>query len=291
MIFINPDAFSLDAAQEDHMKVLTEYLMGWPEELRSEFIEGNREGTWGHSEVLKALRSAVGNKCWYSEVQLDGADPNVDHFRPKGRVREVDMDFQHTGTQSDGYWWLAFEFSNYRLAAMHANQRRVDTDTAGGKWDYFPVRGHRTSEATPWEEIIEDVLPLDPCSPTDVTLLWFDPDGNPCVSSWKRQSDAGDVQRIKATTWLYHLDKQEIRVSRAAHMEDIRKDLRKANADYRLWNRGSRRPNLQARLSFNRKIAEIRIKIGDKSVFAGAKRCAVKGAVPDYAWIEEFLTV
>jgi hypothetical protein len=91
----------------------------------------------------------VGNKCWYSEVPLEGADPNVDHFRPKGQVREVDADLQNLQTTSPGYWWLAFECRNFRLSSMHANQRRVDTDTNGGKSDYLPVLGSRAVEGTP----------------------------------------------------------------------------------------------------------------------------------------------
>jgi hypothetical protein len=174
---------------------------------------------------------------------------------------------------------------------MHANQRRVDTNTEGGKWDYFPIRGNRAAEETPWGEITEDILALDPCSRTDVALLWFDPDGKPSVSEWKRRPNAADVERVRATIWLYHLDKKEIQNSRAAHVEGIRKDLRKANADFRLWDRDSQNPNLQARNSFNQKIAEIGLKIADHAVFAGAKRCAVRLAIPDYPWIEEFLPI
>ena len=268
------------------MNALSTELMGKPVAERSNFISQNRAATWAHADVLQA-----GNKCWYSEVQLDGADPNVDHFRPKGQVREIDADLQNTGKASDGYWWLAFEFANYRLAAMHANQRRVDEDTAGGKWDYFPIRGDRAAEGSLWGEIMEDILALDPCSATDVRLLWFDPDGRPSVSNWKRKPNVNDEERVRATIWLYHLDKQEIQSSRANHVEEIRKDLRKANAEYRLWGRDSANPNLQARNSFNQKIAEIGMKIADRAVFAGAKRCAVRAAIADYSWIEEFITI
>jgi hypothetical protein len=291
MIYINPDALNLPPAQRAAMEALSAELNAQAVVERADFINGNRDATWAHPQVLQALRAIVGNKCWYSEVQLDGADPNVDHFRPKGQVREVDEDLQNTKKVSDGYWWLAFEFANYRLAAMHANQRRVDADTEGGKWDYFPIRGNRAPEGTPWGEIMEDILALDPCSATDVQLLWFDPDGKPCASNWKSEPNARDVERVKATIWLYHLDKLEIQTSRAKHVEEIRKDLRKANVDFRLWDRNSPHPNLQARNSFNHKIAEIGIKIGDNAVFARAKRCAVRAAITDYPWIEEFIPI
>jgi hypothetical protein len=293
MIFINPDALNLLPARRTVMDSLAAELAAKPTAERSAFINSsaNKEASWGHPDVLSALRAIAGNKCWYSEVQLDGADPNVDHFRPKGRVREVDADLVNTGDERAGYWWLAFEFSNYRLAAMHANQRRVDVDTAGGKWDYLPIRGARAPDGTPWGEIMEDLLALDPCSATDVRLLWFDPDGKPCVSDWKRKPNLGDAERVKATIWLYHLDKKEIGISRAKYVEEVRKDLRKANVDFRLWDRDSASPNIQSRNSFNRKIAEIDVKISDGAVFAGAKRCAVRLAIADYPWIEEFITL
>lgn len=289
MIFINPDALNLAPARRATMDTLSAQLELQAPNGRADFINAHRGVTWGHDDVLTTLRTAAGNKCWYSEVQIDGADPNVDHFRPKGQVREVDDDLQNTGDVSGGYWWLAFEFSNYRLAAMHANQRRVDEDTHGGKWDYFPVRGNRTPEGTPIGQIIEDVLPLDPCCATDVGLLAFDPDGKPCPADWKRKPNEDDAERVRVTIWLYHLDKQEIQATRSKHVEEIRKDLRKADADFQLWNRDSGNPNLQAKNSFNNKISEIRIKIADTAIFAGAKRCAVRLAISKYSWIDEFL--
>jgi len=289
MIFINPDSLVIPAAREAAMIALTSTLAGKPAPERSEFIEANRGVAWGHGEVLEALRAIAGNKCWYSEVHLEGADPNVDHFRPKGRVREVDTDLKHSGVQSGGYWWLAFEPRNYRLACMHSNQRRTDADTDGGKWNYFPIRGARTPIGTEWGAIIEDFLALDPCSLSDVRLLWFDPDGKPCPAKWKhRDADPNEIERVKATIWLYHLDKKELQGRRSAHVQDIRKDLRKAHTDYLLWAPASGNPNLQAKNSFDEKVAEIRTKIADNAEFAGAKRCAIGTAIADYPWIDEF---
>jgi hypothetical protein len=284
MIFINPNAVVLPIAREKSLKALTEMLLGWPEELRKEFIEGNREETWGHQDVLDTMTDVVGNKCWYSEVYLEGADPNVDHFRPKGRVREVGPELEPTGVISEGYWWLAFDPDNYRLAALHANQRRVDRDSHGGKCDFFPIRGPRAPSGTPLPLIDEDVLPLDPCSMTDVQLLMFDLDGIPGpAKNSDDEIDERDAERVRATIWLYHLKKSKIKRRRTAFVQDIRKDLKKAHADYLLWDRHSPNPNLQARNSFNQKIAEIRTKIEDDAEFAGAKRLST----PDYPWIDE----
>lgn len=291
MIHINPGNLKLPEGQRKAMEALTVELKAKPLAQQNAFIDQKRYATWSHKEVLTALRAAAGNKCWYSEVKLEGQDPNVDHFRPKGRIQEVDANLQKTGVVSIGYWWLAFEFANYRLAAMHANQRRVDADTEGGKWDFFPIRGNRTPEGTVHGAIVEDILALDPCSKTDVALMWFDPDGRPCGPQGKRKANDADKRRIDATIWLYHLDKTEIQASRRQHVDGINNDLRNANADFVLWARDSGSPNIQARNGFDQKLGDIRAKLADDAVFAGAKRCAVRIAMAQFEWIEEFLVL
>lgn len=287
MIFINPDAVRPPHDWVQNALRLTRELLRKSPDEREAFITRHRDATWGDRELLRALRAVAGNKCWYSEVRLEGADPNIDHFRPKGRVREVDEDFHNAGQTSAGYWWLAFEVQNFRLTAMHANQRRVDESTSGGKWDYFPVRGDRCSELTVWGCIAEDNLALDPCKASDVRLLWFDPDGNPCPSPWC--TSESDKHRVKATIWLYHLDKNELQQRRAKHVEEIRIELRKADAYHKLWNPNGPRPDLQAKNTFDMKVAEIRAKLVDEAEFAGAKRSAVRMSLPDYPWIDEFI--
>ena len=108
MIHVDINKIRLSPEWEKRAKQLTCELKALAPDKRSDFIEKNREKTWGAKEVLDALRCIVGNKCWYSEVPLEGTDPNIDHFRPKGQVREVDVDLQNIRTTSSGYWWLAF---------------------------------------------------------------------------------------------------------------------------------------------------------------------------------------
>jgi hypothetical protein len=285
MIFVNPDSVIASPARRASLAALTTNLKNLPVAARAAYVNDHRADSWAHPEVLAALRAVIGNKCWYTEVFLEGADPNVDHFRPKGRVREVDEELNATGLQSDGYWWLAFELLNFRLASMHANQRRVDSDTDGGKWDFFPVRGARAPEGTVWGAIIEDVLPLDPCSKSDVSRLCFDMEGKPCALTVATPTD---TLRVKATIWLYHLNKSELQARRTAHVQEVQKDLRKAHVEHILWAPTSAAPNLQAKASFDGKLAEIATKISDTSEFAGAKRWAVRAAISEYPWIEGY---
>jgi hypothetical protein len=291
VIHINPNRVRPDADWLRKASALTDDLKNKAVAERSGFIEAKRDETWGAPALLRALRAVAGNKCWYSEVPLEGADPNVDHFRPKGDVREVDSELKPSKATSPGYWWLAFEYRNYRLTCMHANQRRIDEDTTGGKWDFFPVRGARTPERTDWGVIAEDILALDPCSASDVALLWFDPNGSPGISKSREKTiTPEDRERVRVTIWLYHLDKGETAKKRAAYLDDIRKDIAKADASYQLW-KAPLNPSLISKENFDQKVAEIRAKIADDAPFAGAMRCAVRTAMAKYSWIDEFQVI
>jgi len=272
-------------------EALRDQLALLPIEERKDFIDENRDATWGADELRSALSALVGHKCWYTEVGLEGADPHVDHFRPKGAVREVDENLNNTKISRPGYWWLAFELENYRLTCQHANVRRVDKDTDGGKWDYFPVEGNRAVENTPTPQITERKLILDPASNTDVQLLWFDEDGSPSCSA-KRSPNDHDRRRVEATIWIYHLKKAEIKTSRSKAMHDIKKDVMNANTQFSLWDRDSANPNEQAKNAFDSQLAIIRAKIRDTEIFAGAKRCMLKklfAGNAKYSWLEDFV--
>lgn len=288
MIFVDLERLTCTQAWHDGAAALVAQLMGKPENERSAFIDRCRAETWGHPELIAALRSMVGNKCWYSEVPLDGADPNVDHFRPKGRVREIDDKCQPTATVLPGYWWWALEWRNFRLASMHSNQRRVDTDTDGGKADYFPVRGARAGQGE-YRLCREDAIPLDPCKRTDVSLLWFDSDGTPSCSNWRRVKTAEDEFRVQVSIWLYHLNKQEIVARRREHMDEIRAELLNADSDYRLWK--SIPGNIVSKESFEARLTAIAAKIAPESVFSGAKRAALFGEAAKYEWILEYILI
>lgn len=286
MIFIDINKAKLPAKWKRKAKKLTQQLIALPEGDRSLFIENQRKSTWGDPACLKALRSVVGNKCWYSEVPLEGADPNVDHFHPKGRVKVIDEKFEPTGETLSGYWWWAFEWRNFRLAAMHANQRRVDEETNGGKADYFPVLGARAVELTDYSLCIEQIIPLDPCSISDVALLWFDPNGVPSCSSWRAKPSDAEIFRVKASIWLYHLDKGEIKDKRQFHMEQIYLDLKNANTHYVLWKTI---PNNQiSKNSFDTSVATLKLKIADSADFVSAKKCALRAATAEFEWIFDF---
>ena len=291
MLYINPASIPFPQARLEKLKKLTKELISALPSERSNLIDHGRNDSWGHADVVTALRSVVGNKCWYSEVYLDHNDPNVDHFRPKGEIREVDIrSFKNCG-ESRGYWWLAFEHCNYRFAAIHANQRRVFTHTSGGKWDYFPVRGSRAVAKTQWSRIVEDFLPLDPCLKSDVMLLWFDPDGvaGPADRQSRPLTDH-EKDRVRVSIWLYHLDEENTQKRRAETIRGVLALLDEANDNLQDWDpTGS--CDLKSKARFDASISKIQKALEPKSLFAGAVERVVRTRSAHYPWIIDYITL
>lgn len=77
------------------------------------------------SEVREFLNEIYFDKCAYCELLNH---PEVEHYRPKGRVTEA--------PDHGGYYWLCYEYSNL-LPACH------DCNAVNGKLNQFPVGGTR----------------------------------------------------------------------------------------------------------------------------------------------------
>jgi uncharacterized protein (TIGR02646 family) len=167
--------------------------------ITAELKKPKRQKIW--KELSPYLARLLKDKCWYSESKNSGSDKDVEHFRPKNAVAD---DPSH-----EGYWWLAFDWRNYRYSCQWCNQRRVDimNGTDGGKWDYFPVgagsfRARQEGDSCDDEEIEL----LDPIDPHDWKLLTFRPDGKPIPA---KPLGTREYVRAAASIQLYHLDHKE----------------------------------------------------------------------------------
>jgi uncharacterized protein (TIGR02646 family) len=85
-------------------------------------VPANFPPHWTKPDVRGLLHAMQGRVCAYCGMGTNGLD--VEHFRPKGSVEE---DQRH-----GGYWWLAYECSNYFLGCTVCNQKR--------KQNSFPIR-------------------------------------------------------------------------------------------------------------------------------------------------------
>src|SRR5205823_9338448 len=102
-----------------------------PTEERVEAIN-RKHRIWAELKPYLALLSH--EKCWYCESIQESSDMHVDHFRPEGRIADE-------GSHGPGYWWLAFDWHNFRLSCTYCNTLRSEGDRApsGGKADRFPL--------------------------------------------------------------------------------------------------------------------------------------------------------
>lgn len=153
---------------------------------RNQLIDDHR-GHWG--KLKPWLLALSDGKCWFTEARDIASHFDVEHFRPKKAARN------NKGTERDGYWWLAFDYMNFRIAGTVPNRK---------KSAWFPLRyGSQCSSFT--RRCEGDEIPhfLDPTNAHDVTLLAFDEEGKavpaPGISRWDHVRVLRTVERLKLT--------------------------------------------------------------------------------------------
>ena len=72
-------------------------------------------------EVKGALVEMHRGKCCYCEKRLESRELQVEHFRPKGAVRQLPGD----ANERPGYFWLAYSWIISSWPARPATGRRV----------------------------------------------------------------------------------------------------------------------------------------------------------------------
>lgn len=158
-------------------------------------------------------------KCWYCEAEEIRSDMPVDHFRPKNRVDE--------SSEHNGYWWLAFDWENYRCACTFCNSRRNFEETEGGKACKFPLFNPESRAFSPEdEELLRQEQPdfLDPFNPDDEKLLWFDNDGIPMS---KPDCTADESRKVNNSIDIFHLHETRIVRARNKIRIEIEKQVKK----------------------------------------------------------------
>ncbi len=189
-----------DSALLAKQKLLNEHD---PKERKKILEKASSSNVWRAFYAL--LSENLKKKCWYCEIEDVRADTPVDHFRPKNKV---DNELEH-----QGYWWLAFDWENYRCACNFCNSRRVFDETEGGKACQFPLVNPDTRAFNPTEnQNLLDEIPdfLDPFNPDDEKLLWFDGDGKPVP---KPEATEAEVRKVINSIDIFHL--HETRIARA----------------------------------------------------------------------------
>lgn len=183
-------------------------------EERNALIDAN-SGHWG--ALKEWLLALSGGKCWFSEVRELYSHYDVEHFRPKKEAKALD------GAKRDGYWWLAFDYMNFRACGNVGNRKK-------GGW--FPLQQGSlcSTYAAPCEESEARYL-LDPIDDDDVSLIAFDEEGKvipaPGASNWEQQRVQETVKRLKLNE---HVPLAEARRKIWQRVDHLIEDFHKAKA-------------------------------------------------------------
>lgn len=166
-------------------------------------------------DLLVPLKRLSNNKCWYSEAQEVMSDMDVDHFRPKNEA--IGFDVNGEKNSRDGYWWLAYDWKNYRLSSIYSNRLRKDKhteeDISYGKGAFFPLR-HGCIPATCQDNLDDEVFYLlDPINSNDSNLLFFNDEGK-AIPSVLEEDEPWNYQRAKVTIDIYHLNHTPLKDAR-----------------------------------------------------------------------------
>ena len=153
------------------------------EEVRKYFASKARNKTVEEGKIeFKAkwkdykpyFAAAQEGKCGYCEMRVTGGQfGDVEHFYPKGEIWELGVDPKTWGTEetwsssvkgrertvlcTQGYWWLAYDWSNYLLSCAICNE--------AWKLSYFPVK-NIPRKTPPHKKLKEHVLLLNPFDET-----------------------------------------------------------------------------------------------------------------------------
>lgn len=168
-------------------------------ELRSKYIK--RHSSWG---LLKSwLAHASGRKCWYCEAKSARAPLDVDHFRPKLAITVDGIEL----AGHDGYYWLAYEWWNFRLSCQRCNRpEKNENGTLYGKANEFPIQDETQRCALPAASLTNEAPRLlDPCVQTDCDLLAHGIDGEvkPLAQpgTWNYQRADYTIKRLGFNEW------------------------------------------------------------------------------------------
>ena len=199
-------------------------------EERSYIIENNP--VW--QELFIPLSNLSKGKCWYSEALEVMSDRDVDHFRPKNKALNIN---NIPRADEDGYWWLAYDYENYRFSSQYSNQRRKhkfnkDKET-GGKGIYFPLFAGSPIAKTKPTCFDEHIMLLDPCDEDDPSLLTFNSKGE-AIPNADAVLDHNERIRVETSIKLYNLDQltlQELRERVWDSCQRLIDEIRKITSD------------------------------------------------------------
>lgn len=185
------------------------------EKERKAIIKKN-EKLWRDERIRTWLLSLFHNKCWYTEAQESVSAIHVDHYRPKNRVTDQDK------KKYDGYWWLAFDWTNYRICGQLINVKKSDV---------FPLdEPQRAVADNPASLTFEAPSLIDPIT-DDARLISYEMDEDACIAVPIDGADPIDKKRAATTIDILGLNRlDKLNQKRADVWRECRQDIAEYSA-------------------------------------------------------------
>ncbi len=261
MIHINNKAIPPNAKWIKKAKDLTDALKAAANSVDRGLIISKNHRIWG---LLKAtLKTISYGKCWYSEARDIYSHYHVDHFRPKEKALDID------NSDQGGYWWLTFDWTNYRLMGSVGNSK---------KGDYFPVKRHKANTYT--DPISDELIYfLDPSKKEDVKLLNFDETGK-AIPSANKSSAKWSYERANETIIWYDLNYSDLKEERKRIWKETADEILETQFLIDEYENG---PSIALESKLISKYEVFRKKIAPCTELSATYRCCLRSSGFDWA--------
>jgi len=122
--FINLEGKEPDEPWRIKAKALSDQLDAATTKAERDKLIDDNSAVWG--ELKPWLLGFSKGKCWFSEARDTFNHWDVEHYRPKKVSKNLD------GTdRGEGYWWLAFDWHNFRICGTSVIGRKEDSFRSG----------------------------------------------------------------------------------------------------------------------------------------------------------------
>lgn len=216
--------------------------------------------------IKESLKELSYGKCWYSETRNPYSHLHIDHFRPKKSAEDI---FDKKKRLKDGYWWLTFDISNYRLCGSVGNVK---------KGDHFAVKYNRVCDPGP---ITDEVCYfLDPTNREDVKLLNFDNNGNANPAA-PESIEPFDNARGKYTIEYLDLNYPDLQEARRLKWQEATMIIKEVNRLSSIFNNEPTNQNKHNRESEKNKL---RVMLSPEKELISTVRSCLRASGEDWAY-------
>jgi|WetSurMetagenome_2_1015567.scaffolds.fasta_scaffold135506_2 uncharacterized protein (TIGR02646 family) len=258
MIFIERKGFVPDTFWLAKADAITKQLLNTSTATERNKIIDENEAIWG--ELKNALMELSHDKCWYSESKNTFSYYHVDHFRPKKAA--IGKDKKDYG----GYWWLAFDWDNYRVCGAVGNVN---------KRDKFAVYGNKANRPNDvWQD--ETIYLLDPCKQLDPIKLTFNNNGE----AMSLYSSGFHYEQAQYTIETLKLNFKNLKEARKKVWIDCSSLV---NEISNLLDDENKKPSATRRGQIEEKFKQLKIFIKPTSEFSATARACLKSTGIEWA--------